>query len=161
MGTTVFFQGYCKHIKAVPRWGSRKARGLHAMSPGRRRNCRNQAVQSGDVKAAIKSWESILQKKNDKNLEVLKRAFHSWAEGTGGEFRSSQDLNTVGAEPGGNGCGSRGWAGILGEDSGKSDRCYRNSQLYRLEHFMKSMPLPLFSFPREATWLSGKKYHNL
>lgn len=160
MGTTVF-QGCCKHIKAVPGWGSRKARGLHAMSPGRRRNCRNQAVQSGDVKAAIKSWERILQKKGDKSLEVLKTAFHSWAEVTGGEFRSSQNLNTVRAEPGGNGCGSRGWAGMLGEDSGKSNGCYRSSQLYGLECFMKSMALPLFSFPREATSLSGKKYHNV
>lgn len=40
-------------------------------------------MQSGDVKAAIKSWESILQKKGGKSLEVLKRAFHSWAEVTG------------------------------------------------------------------------------
>lgn len=49
----------------------------------------------------------------------------------------------------------------VGEDSGNSDGCYRSSQLYGLEHFVKSMPLPLFSFPREATSLSGKKYHNL
>ena len=73
----------------------------------------------------------------------------------GREVHSIQDLITVNAEQGE--MGVEGWAGVwVPERAAGVQSC-----MGCMEFFKMSLPLPLFSFSREAIGLSGKKCYDL
>lgn len=144
--------------------------GLHATSSGRRRNCRNRAVESRDDQIL---GEHPVEEGWSRFGGSSKKAFGPLGrnDGDGGSFnprpyhsqcwpkrkwvvQSSTDPPSSGGgdAEAGQGC----WEEIQVPDG----RC-SSSQMYGSERCTQPTPLLLFSFSREATQLSGKKYLDL
>lgn len=93
-------------------------------------DCRNRAGKLEDVKAVIKAWLSIQERKGDKGLGFLNKSIRTLDRSDGVDVHSIQDLTIVSADQGGSGlfraglallfwwCGTRGRAGTLGGDWG-------------------------------------------